>query len=166
MFWLAIVALAGTPFDGEKPKLALEDWVQPYRLQADPKSVTRGSAQVEAMLNEADRYLGEEWIWNGRNTDKYPGVDCLGLLFLAHGKVVGRPWYNYAYNPSPLVKSGKLGAPVKGLNGVMRGKEDRGLLKRGDILYFLLEGYVVDDEPLMTSGADKYWAWHTGIYAG
>ena len=165
--WLIIVAaLAGTPFDGEEPELALENWVQPYRLQADPASVTAGSAQVEAMIIEADRFLGEKWIWNGRNTEKYPGVDCLGLLFLAHGKVVKRQWYDYAYDPSPLVKSGKLGAPVPGLDGVLRGNEDRSLLRRGDILYFLLEGYVVDDEPLLTLGNDKYWAWHTGIYVG
>lgn len=121
---------------------------------------------VEAAIAAARGYLGAPWRWGGRNTAALPGVDCLGLLFLAYGPATGTAWRSYPVDPSKLVASGRLGAPVEGLAGTLRANLDRESLQRGDVLYFLLEDYVIPDDPLLVVGERKFWPWHTGLYVG
>ena len=139
---------------------------------ADPTSdateaAAAPSPTVEAAVQAALRYRGAHYEWGGRNTAGNPGIDCLGLLFLAYGEATGTPWRRYAVNPSELVTSGLLGAPVPGLDAAPRDRVDLGVLRRGDVLYFLIEGYEIPDDPLWvrTDGA-RFWPWHTGIYLG
>jgi len=66
--------------------------------------------------------------------------------------------------PSISIQRGELGQPVPGLNGVLRDDVDRTLLRRGDVLFFLLEGYNLDaDKALLERGEAKYGTWHTGL---
>jgi cell wall-associated NlpC family hydrolase len=133
-------------------------------LSAQAAEPERPIAQTAIAV--ARGYVGEPWRWGGRDTEALPGVDCLGLLFLAYGKATGTPWREYAVDPSKLVASGKLGKPVDGLAGTLRADVDRTKLRPGDVLYFLLEGYVIQDEPLLVIGDRKFWPWHTGLYVG
>jgi hypothetical protein len=168
MIWtLLSLAIAGSPFDAPETPSLLAHTALPYRLEADPRAtVIPGNDKVEAMVAAADGYLGHPWLWSGRDTLRLPGVDCLGLLFLSHGEVTGQRWTVYPHDPSPLVLSGKLGAPVPGLQGATRAEVDRTTLERGDVLYFLVEGYEIADEPLYEEGDGRYWPWHTGLFVG
>jgi len=131
-----------------------------------PPTPTADPVQVEAAIKNAESYLGQPYAWGGRNTSGNPGIDCLGLLYLAWGPVTGTPWRSYPVDPSKIVASKKLGTPVDGAAGVLRADLDQGLLQRGDVLYFLNRGYEIPDEPLWVVGEDRYWPWHTGLYAG
>ncbi|MEZ4316151.1 MAG: hypothetical protein R3F61_01550 [Myxococcota bacterium] len=134
--------------------------LEPHRTEV---AVGRGERAVEV----ARQHLGTPYRWEGRGTQRLPGYDCLGILFRAWGRVDGRPWTTYEVNPSQLVAHGKLGAPVSGLEGVLRDDlPDLASLRPGDVLYFLLEGYTIPDEPLLVRGEARYWPWHTGLYAG
>ncbi len=123
-------------------------------------------ALVEAAIANAEALLGEPYRWGGRKTEGNPGVDCLGLLYLAYGPPTNTPWRGYPVDPSKIVRSRKLGAPVKGLDGVARESLSADKLKRGDVLYLLLAGYEIEDEPLWTHGEVRYWPWHTALYLG
>lgn len=137
----------------------------PAAPPAPRQPTTAPSPTVEAAVIAAKTYMGKHYEWAGRDTAKNPGIDCLGLLFLGYGAATGTPWRKYPVNPSQIVASGRLGAPVPGLDGVARADIDWGLLRRGDVLYFLNEGYEIKDAPLWvrTDGA-KFWPWHTGMY--
>ena len=116
---------------------------------------------------EAGRALiGEPYAWGGRNEPSNPGVDCLGLLFLAWGSVSDTPWRSYPVDPSKIVASGRLGAPVPGLDGVLRADVDLALLQPGDVLYLLVADYEIPDAPLWRHEGHDYWPWHTAMYAG
>ncbi len=120
----------------------------------------------EAVLGYARSYLGKTWRWEGRDSPRYPGVDCLGLLYLAFGRATGTPWTRYPTDPAPLVASGMLGQPLPGLDGRLRAEADLGLLQRGDVLYFLIAEREIPDEPLLVAQGVRYWPWHTGLYLG
>ena len=120
----------------------------------------------EAVVRNARDYLGKTWRWEGRDSPRYPGVDCLGLLYLAWGPVTGTAWTRYPTDPAPLVASGMLGQPLPGLDGRLRVEADLGLLRRGDVLYFLIAEREIPDEPLLVSQGLRYWPWHTGLYVG
>jgi cell wall-associated NlpC family hydrolase len=122
--------------------------------------------RVERAVAQAREHLGEPYRWEGRGTRKYPGWDCLGILFRAYGKVDRRGWWTYEVNPSELVANGKLGQPVDGISGVLRTELDPTLLQAGDVLYFLRAEYEIPDEPLLVKDEVRYWPWHTGLYVG
>lgn len=119
---------------------------------------------VEAAIDEANTLTGEKWKWAGRGTDDAPGLDCLGLVFRAYSRATGTAVDRYSGDPSVLVASGLLGHPVPGLDGVLRDDLDRTLLRRGDVLYFLLRDSPIDDDPLWTDDGSRYWPWHVGLY--
>ena len=119
-----------------------------------------------AVLAEAQAWVGAPYRWSGRDTERLPGVDCLGLLFLAHARVTGGSWRSYPVDPHPLVASGKLGLPVAGVSAALRGEVPVGVLAPGDVLYFLLAEVPIPDEPLWTREGVRYWPWHTGLYVG
>ncbi|MEN3044760.1 MAG: NlpC/P60 family protein [Candidatus Hydrothermales bacterium] len=118
------------------------------------------------IVNCAMDYLGVEYKWGGRLTRKNPGLDCLGLIFLAYSKAYRKSWVLLPVNPSELVKSKKLGIPVEGLNGVLKEEIDTSRLKRGDIIYFLVPYPIGNDKPLAKIEDKDYYAWHLGIYIG
>ncbi len=69
--------------------------------------------------------------------------------------------------PSVCIKKNQLGKPVKGLDGVLADEFDQGMLRKGDVLFFLIQGYNLDaDQPLMVRGEDRYGVWHTGLVHG
>ena len=117
-------------------------------------------------LEAARTWAGTPYRWGGRGTDAHPGMDCLGILFRAYGVMDGVPWWAYAVNPSELVASGRLGAPVPGLDGKPWSPEQVAQLEVGDVLYFLVEGYEIPDVPLVEDASGRWWPWHTGLYAG
>lgn len=117
-------------------------------------------------LAKARTYLDVDYRWEGRDTPTHPGLDCLGLLYRSWGAVDGTPWQRYPFNPSPLVASGRLGAPVPGLAGATRDEADLALLRPGDVLYLLLANYRIPDAPLWVYDDVEYWPWHTALYVG
>ena len=64
-------------------------------------------------VENAKKYIGTPYNWGGRLTEKYPGLDCLGLLFLAHSETFGSEWYNFSTYPSKIIEKNRLGKPVK-----------------------------------------------------
>lgn len=124
------------------------------------------TALVECAMACAASHLGEKYHWGGRMTEALPGLDCLGLLYLAWGSCTETPWHQYPVDPSKLVESGLLGAPVPGAAGVLSDELSSDVLQPGDVLYFLLEGYQIEDDPLLTKEKRKFWPWHTGLYVG
>lgn len=117
------------------------------------------------LLNAAKKYLGVPYAWGGR-TEK--GIDCMGLIFLAYSKITGKDWKKLSVYPSKLVKSGKLGKPVKGLDGIIADSADNlaDSIKVGDIIYLLIPSKIIKDEPLAIIDGVSYWPWHMGMYAG
>ncbi len=163
---LLTLALA-TPYDPPPP--APLSGAFPWSAPPDPALATvpvDPDPVVEAALTEAMRYADLPWRWNGRATDQLPGIDCMGLVFRAYGAATGRSWRSYEVNPSELVASEKLGATVPGLNGVLRDDLDPSLLRRGDVVYFLVKGREIPDAPLLVRDDGSYWPWHVGIYVG
>lgn len=127
---------------------------------------TEAPTRAERALAAGETLLGEPYRWGGRNEPGHPGVDCLGLLYLAWGSVTGTPWRRYPVNPSEIVASGLLGAPVPGLDGVLRAEVDMATLRPGDVLYFLMANYEIPDTPLWGHEGTPHWPWHTGLYVG
>jgi cell wall-associated NlpC family hydrolase len=166
---LVLIACAGaTPSpDPQQPSPYEPPEVPPKIIGVEePPPPEPGSELVEAAIAEAETHIGTPYRWGGRNTETHPGLDCLGIMYVAYGEASDTPWKDYSVFPSRWVKSSKLGDPVPGLDGALASQLEKNLLKRGDVLYFLTKGFVLDDEPLLTVGEDKYWPWHTGIYWG
>ncbi|MCB9766231.1 MAG: C40 family peptidase [Alphaproteobacteria bacterium] len=122
-------------------------------------------ALADAALSAASEQLGTPYRWNGRDTARLPGLDCLGLLFVAYGPATDTPWSAYPVNPSELVAGEWLGPTVEG-TPAMRRDLDVGDLQPGDVLYFLMEGYEIPDAPLWVRGQAAFWPWHTALYVG
>src|SRR3989344_4117888 len=115
-------------------------------------------------VENARKYLNEEYSWGGRLTEKNPGIDCLGLIFLAYSETYNMKWTEFSVNPSKIVKKEQLGKPVKGLEGVLVKDIDFSKLEEGDIIY-LLTTSKINDTSLAEINKIKYWPWHTGIYS-
>jgi cell wall-associated NlpC family hydrolase len=127
---------------------------------------TPTTTPAQRAVTAARALIGEPYAWGGRDEPSHPGVDCLGLLYLAWGSVTDTPWRRYPVNPSALVAGGLLGQPVPGLDGVLRAELDPALLQPGDVLYLLVADYHIPDEPLWHHQGHDYWPWHTALYAG
>jgi len=139
-------------------------------------------------LNYAKAQLGVQYMWGGRTPkqksgnkpkDGYARLDCMGLVFASYAYAKNESWRKYDTYPSRLVKSGELGKPVKGLDGILKKELDADKLKKlklGDILYFLEPGYESRDKHLMAANIKdpatgrlisfEYKTWHMGMYAG
>ena len=125
--------------------------------------VVTPTADAATALAHARDWLGTPYRWNGRGTARLPGLDCLGLLYRAWGPTTSTPWTAYPVNPSELVDSALLGAPVPGQDGVLRGQVDTDLLRPGDVLY-LLSTAPIPDLPLWRDRGTPYWPWHTVLW--
>ena len=119
-----------------------------------------GDVHDEALQHGAT-YVGTHWAWNGQATDKNPGLGCMSLVFRSYAAATGTPRSKYPVNPSELVASGLLGSEV----GLI-GRDEEVPFESGDVVYFLIAGYEIPDEPLHVAGEVRYWPWHMGIYAG
>jgi len=139
---------------------------EPLQPDSQPPAIVPAPTRGERALEAGRALIGEPYRWGGRNQSSHPGVDCLGLLYLAWGSVTGTPWRSYPVDPSKIVASGKLGAPAPGLDAVLREELDLAQLEPGDVLYFLVANYEIPDEPLWLHEDTPYWPWHTGMYAG
>ena len=116
-------------------------------------------------VENAKEYMGIQYLWGGRLTEKNPGLDCLGLLFRAYSKTFpGQSWLDISVYPSEIVEKGQLGSPVKDLSGCLKENINYDFLKEGDIVY-LLGTNKINDAPLDTINGIKYWPWHTGIFS-
>ncbi len=145
---------------------AQEAPTQPAVAATPVPQAAKAQARGQQALEAGRALIGEPYEWGGRNQASHPGVDCLGLLYLAWGSVTGTPWRSYPVNPSEIVTSGKLGSPVPGLDAVLREDLDTSKLEPGDVLYFLVANYEIPDAPLWEHEDTPYWPWHTGMYAG
>lgn len=127
-------------------------------------SFAQENPKIKEFVENAREYIGTSYRWGGRMTEKNPGIDCLGLLFLAHSKTFGTNWRDFSVYPSKIVSKEQLGKPVKSLDGVLTENIDSSKLQKGDIIY-LLSNSQIQDEPLAIIDNQKYWPWHTGIYS-
>lgn len=117
------------------------------------------------LFNAAKKYLGVPYAWGGRSKKK---LDCMGLIFLAYSNVTGKDWKKLSVYPSRLVKSGKLGHPVEGLDGIIADNIQNltNRMRVGDIVYLLTPFKIIEDDSLAAIDSTGYWPWHMGIYAG
>lgn len=150
----------------------------PLLLLAFPASYAQEPTVQDKIIAEAEKYLGEPYVFGGR--DGRPGclrdgkrvrcpagIDCQSLIFFAYQKVLKTKWTRYSVMPSVCVRRNQLGRPVRGLDGVLRADLDKSKLKKGDVLFFMIKDYNLDaDRPLWVKGPDKYGVWHTGLIHG
>ncbi len=118
-------------------------------------------------VDNAKKYIGTEWIWDGRATKNNPGIDCLGLIFLPYAKTFNKKWTEISVYPGEIIEKKQLGEPVKGLDGVLVKDIDYSKLKQGDIIHLLTQREPIDDRdiPSKIINKTKYRTWHTGIYS-
>lgn len=141
----------------------------PSAVQAEPADAATSveiTPLAAAAIANAEALIGEPYRWGGRMTAGNPDIDCLGLLFLAYGPPTDTPWRRYPVDPSKIVNSKMLGEPVSGLDGTLKPDVDTSLLRPGDVMYLLIEGYEIPDDPLLITETAKYWPWHTALYVG
>src|SRR3989344_3673619 len=122
------------------------------------------STNATRIVEYARGYLNTEYNFGGRLTKNNPGLDCLGLLFLAYSKATKTSWLGLSVNPSQLVKSKKLGEPVKGLEGILCKEVDVSRLEEGDVIY-LLSRIALNDRSLVKINGVDYWPWHVILYS-
>ncbi len=109
-------------------------------------------------IKELQSYLGVEFTWEGRSKK---GLDCMGLVYLAHSKIKKANWKKYPWTAWELIENETLGSPVKGLSGVLKENIDYSLLKEGDIVHILSDSKIHSYwQPLMPN----LYAHHMGVY--
>lgn len=119
------------------------------------------------IFENAKKYIGVKYKFEGRSKH---GLDCMGVIFLAYSETTNKNWKTLSVYPSKLVKSGFLGYPVKGLDGIILDDnnfdEVVSKMKVGDIVYFIVPFEVGKDKPLAIINGKNYWCLHMAIYAG
>jgi len=129
-------------------------------------STVLAEGHKEKFINNARSYLETKYVYEGRSTDKYPGMDCMGLIFKSYEKTFGKKWYEFSVFPTQLVKNKELGEPVTNLDGKLCNEVDVSLIKEGDIVYLLSSTFRNPKEnPLVNINNVDYWVWHMGIYS-
>jgi cell wall-associated NlpC family hydrolase len=125
----------------------------------------------EALIAEAQKFLGTDYQWNGRGTTKNPDMDCYGLLFRAYAQIFNENWTKYPVNPIQTAKDTRFGNPVKGLGGILREEIHEStfdLFQPGDFIYFLRTLDPSDNHDLyvVTINDREYGAKHTAMSLG
>jgi len=154
---LAITSFQANSFQKDYNKLE-------NKVETLAEDISKTNIKTKEFVENAKKYLGTQYHWGGRLTKKYPGLDCLGLLFVAHSETFGSKWYDFSVYPSKIVEKNQLGKPVKGLDGILSKDLDFSKLKEGDIIYLLSES-IIRDKPLANIQGKDYWPWHTGMYS-
>lgn len=150
----------------QNSKKSLEDKSFSYSIENQIQKTEKEKiiSKRKEFVENAREYLNEKYVWEGRLTKKNPGIDCLGLIFLAHSKTYNTKWTEFSVNPSEIIEKEQLGKPVKGLDGILIKDIDISKLEEGDVIY-LLTTSKINDNPLAEINKIKYWPWHTGIYS-
>lgn len=139
---------------------------------ARPAAAKATATVQDRVVAAAERHLGKPYFFGGRDgrpgcrgVRRCPaGIDCQSLLFFAFEEVFGRRWTRYSVMPSVSAERGELGQPVPGLAGVLRAALRPDDLHKGDVLFFLAEGYNLEaDRPLLERDGLRYGVWHTGL---
>lgn len=114
------------------------------------------------LVDAARKYLGRPYSFGGRDAN----LDCMGLVFLAWQDAGRGTWDDLSVNPTEIVEKRQLGAPVRGLDGVLNANVRLGNFSPGDVIFFL--GYAENPaEPaIATLDGVPAWVWHMGLYAG
>jgi cell wall-associated NlpC family hydrolase len=116
----------------------------------------------------ARKYLQTEYHWEGRLTHAHPGLDCLGLLFVALEKKYGISWKNWSVKPTELIRQLDKAHDKRTL--LLSDSDESGLLKKlkpGDLIFLLRPVVLSGDSPAAKDGRGKnYYVWHTAIYDG
>jgi len=136
----------------------------PLAYSQDTTTQIEPETKRKELVENARQYMGIEYEWNGRLTKKFPGLDCLGLLFRAYDNTYGTNWWDISVYPSKIVKYEQMGTPVEGLDGVFTKDVDIKKFEEGDVIY-LLSRNKINDEPLANINGQEYWPWHTGMYS-
>lgn len=137
------------------------------------------------IVEDSRKFIGIPYKWAGRLPED-KAVDCIGLVFCAHGGLVDKPWDEYSVMPSTLMP--QLGEPVPGsastrtANATWSGKKaemlvrlapreitdgivDYSNLMPGDLVFFL-KPKKTRDAAVAKIGGRKQWVWHAAIYNG
>ncbi len=120
------------------------------------------AAYPAPLITAARQYLGRPYRWAGRAES----LDCMGLVFLAWTDVTGQRWKELSVNPTELVASRALGAPVAGLDGVLTEHIDWSLLRSGDVVFFLSRVPNPAEPALATLDGEPHWVRHMALYEG
>ncbi|MBS3068185.1 C40 family peptidase [Candidatus Micrarchaeota archaeon] len=118
----------------------------------------------DSMVAHARKYLGVNYNWEGRMTKKYPGLDCLGLIFRALEEVFGVPWKKWSVYPSQLIN--QLNREERTIVFMSYKLDVLANLKIGDVILLLDEMINPNDKPVAMQNGRNYWVWHTAIYVG
>ena len=119
--------------------------------------------ELPHIVSTARKFLGTNYNWEGRLTKRFPGLDCLGLLFKTMEKNYGVPWKTWNTNPAALIS--QIGKKNKSM--FLKSKINVysiNRLKLGDFLFFLWDDKNI--WPAILQGQKKYWVWHAAIYSG
>jgi cell wall-associated NlpC family hydrolase len=116
----------------------------------------------------AKKYVGVQYNWEGRLTNSHPGLDCLGLLFVALEKKYEIPWKTWSVKPSELIN--QLDKKHDKRTILLTDTDEKGLvksLKPGDMLFFLRPVILSGDTPVAKNSKGKdFFVWHTALYEG
>ena len=163
---LLIIGLVGRSAEqqdaGPPPKATLID----EGLSASEPAATPARQAAPPLVRAARMYLNYEYRLGGRLTKTNPGLDCMGLVFIAWDKATGAGWHGLSVSGKKIIAEGQLGTTVPGLNGILTSKVDLSVLKPGDVVFLFGPAENPREKPLVEIQGVPYWIWHMGIYSG
>ncbi|MEM4208298.1 MAG: hypothetical protein QW153_01785 [Candidatus Bilamarchaeaceae archaeon] len=121
------------------------------------------------LVNAARKYLETPYRWGGRNTEKNPNLDCLGLIFRAIEDIYNIKWNYWSVMPSKILeqmgKGQTITAFIEDKKNIIEG------LRPGMVIFFISpeatrDKPVAEKKDERTEKKIKYWVWHTAIYSG
>ena len=135
---------------------------------AVPARAQPSGASEQPLEKIARKYLDTEYNWEGRMTHAHPGLDCLGLLFVALEKKYGISWKNWSVKPTELIS--QLDQAHDKRTILLSDSDEKSLigkLKAGDLVFFLRTVPLSGDTPAARDrGGKSFYVWHTAIYDG
>lgn len=118
----------------------------------------------QEFIENSKSHIGTPYRFNGRKTEKLPGMDCMGAVFIPYANTFNENWRDYSVKPKELIENQTMGKPVKGLDGVLNESVDKSDLEEGDIIYFLSKQHHNNERTLKKIEGDDYKIGHMGIY--